>query len=73
MLEFAPFLKKDYDLPQPVEEIHAILEQRVKQYYTTEAELKPGALDFLRMLKDRGVTLVLATATERRLCCPPWR
>lgn len=70
MLEFAPFLKKDYDLPQPVEEIHAILEQRVQQYYTKEAELKPGALAFLRMLKDRGVTLVLATATERRLLLP---
>lgn len=70
MLEFAPFLKKDYDLTQPLEEIHAILERRVEQYYTTEATLKPGCLEFLRMLKDRGVTLVLATATERRLLLP---
>ena len=53
MLEFAPFLKKDYDLPQPVEEIHAILEQRVQQYYTKEAE------NFLHAIRPlRKITMI---------------
>lgn len=70
MLEYAPFLKKDYDLPQEVGEINQLLDAYLVRYYTQEATLKPGALDFLRMLKDRGVALVLATATDRRFLLP---
>ncbi len=73
MLEYAPFLKQDYQLPHSLEEINRVLEERLVRYYNEEATLKPGALDFLRMLKGRGVTLVLATATDRYLLEPALR
>lgn len=73
MGEFAPALKRDYDLPQPVEEIAADIEAIVRRYYTEEARLKPGALDFLKVLQGAGVRLALATATDRELVEPALR
>ena len=70
MREFAPFLKQDYGLPQPVEELAAAIEDMVRVYYEEEAELKPGALEFLRVLKAAGVPVILATATDRNLVEP---
>lgn len=67
MGEFAPVLKRDYDLPQPVEEVAAAIEEIVLRYYRDEAQLKPGALEFLKALKAAGVPVALATATDRFL------
>lgn len=73
MREFAPTLKRDYGLSRPVEEIAAEIEEIVHRYYTEEAQLKPGALDFLKTLKAAGVRLALATATDRNLVEPALR
>ena len=73
MREFAPFLKQDYSLPQPVEELAAAIEDMVRVYYEEESRLKPGALEFLRVLKAAGVPVVLATATDRHLVEPALR
>ena len=73
MGEFAPVLKRDYRLPQPVEEIAAAIEAIVRRYYAEEARLKPGALEFLRALKAAGVAAALATATDRELAEPALR
>ena len=70
MREFAPFLREDYGMQEPVEEIHRITESIVRHYYRHKAALKPGALEFLRRLKAAGVPLALATATERYLLEP---
>lgn len=70
MREFAPVLKRDYSLPQPVEVIDGAIEAIVRRYYTEEARLKDGALDFLKVLKAAGVPVVLATATDRELVEP---
>ena len=67
MGEFAPVLKRDYGLPQPVEVIAAAIERIVLRYYREEAQLKPGALEFLKALKAAGVPVALATATDRFL------
>lgn len=73
MGEFAPTLKRDYALPQPVEIIEAAIERIVRQYYEEEAQLKPGALEFLQALKAAGVPVALATATDRFLVEPALR
>lgn len=67
MGEFAPVLKRDYNLPQPVEIVAAAIEEIVLRYYREEAQLKPGALEFLKALKAAGVPVALATATDRFL------
>lgn len=73
MREFAPALKRDYNLPQPVEVIAGDIEEIVRTYYLKEAQLKPGALDFLKALKAAGVPVALATATDRELLEPALR
>ena len=70
MREYAPRLKADYGLPQPGEEIAACVEALVEQYYFHESALKPGALEFLQALKEAGVGIALATATDRALARP---
>lgn len=70
MDDYAPRLKADYGLPQPVEEIAAAVEAMVRTYYFEQAALKPGALEFLRTLKDAGVAVAVATATDRYLARP---
>ena len=65
MDEFAPFLKEDYAMAQPVEEIQAAVEDVARQYYFHRAALKPGAFAFLQALKEAGIPMALATATNR--------
>lgn len=65
-LDTAPFLKKDYRMKESAEEINAAIDRKIARYYRCDAQLKPGALEFLKALKSRGVRLALATATARR-------
>ena len=73
MADFAPTLKRDYGLQQSEEELWAAMDTLVRRYYENEAQLKPGALEFLKALKAAGVPLVLATATDRYLVEPALR
>ena len=68
-LDMAPFLKRDYGMTESVEEIDAYINAQVARYYFHEAVLKPGALEFLRVLKTNGVKLALATGTGRIQAC----
>ena len=70
MREFAPFLKADYQMAEPVEEIDRAVEDQVRSYYLRQASLKPGAMAFLQALKAAGVKLAVATATERQFVEP---
>ena len=63
----ALYCRERYALPLSVEEIMAGVNGRVERFYRQEARLKPGALDFLRTLSQRGVRMCLATATDLRL------
>ena len=65
MEEFPAFLKADYNMPQPLEEIREAMVALARAYYFGKARLKPGALDFLKRLKAAGVRTALATATGR--------
>ena len=63
----ALYCRERYALPMSVEEIMAGVNGRVERFYRQEARLKPGALDFLRTLSQRGVRMCLATATDLHL------
>ena len=63
----ALYCRERYALPLSVEEIMAGVNGRVERFYRQEARLKPGALDFLRTLSQRGVRMCLATATDLHL------
>ena len=63
----ALYCRERYALPLSVEEIMAGVNGRVERFYRQEARLKPGALDFLRTLSQRGVRMCLATATGLHL------
>ena len=63
----ALYCRERYALPLSVEEIMAGVKGRVERFYRQEARLKPGGLDFLRTLSQRGVRMCLATATDLHL------
>ena len=67
LLEGAAYYKKAYALPQTPEEIVALMEKQVEDFYTTQVRAKPGAEKFLSLLKMEGVWMYVATATARPL------
>lgn len=58
--------QNEYSLPASFEEakkgVYAIMNEK----YETCVEIKPGALDMLTSLKEHGVKMCLATATDRK-------
>ena len=64
------FLHEDYHMTHTVAEVRACLERRIETYYTQQATLKPGAMEFLQTLRKNGVRLALATATSMRHTIP---
>lgn len=63
----ADYLKREYRLPLTPQEIMDGVNGTIRDFYRNQVQLKPGALDFLIGLKERGVELTLATATDRPL------
>lgn len=63
----AAYCKETYHLSQSVDEVVALIEERVSDFYRSEVQAKPGVRQFLSLLKMEGVWMYVATATERRL------
>ena len=63
----AAYCREAYHLDASVEELVAMLEQRVEDFYHKEVRTKPGVDRFLSLLKMEGVWMYVATATDRRL------
>ena len=57
-------LKEEYDLPLSIEEIGAGINKMVDHLYADFVELKPGVLELLEELKNRGVKMCVASASE---------
>ncbi len=64
-LQAACFLKEDYALDQSVAEIMAGVDQTVEQGYFYDVQPKPGAVRFLDEMKQAGIRMCVATASER--------
>lgn len=65
--ESATYFHDEYGVDLSVPEIIDALIDRLRALYTTNARLKPGALDSLRLLKRGGAEIALATVTSLEL------
>ena len=63
----AEHLKREYDLPETPEEIMKGIDGIIEHFYLDEVQPKPGAIPFLQALRARGVSVCIATATDRYL------
>lgn len=62
--EAAEYYIAEYGVTLPVEEICCQVNGWIERFYREEAQLKPGAADFVKRLYDAGVKLAIATATD---------
>ena len=63
----AALCKEEYHLPQTVDEIIALTEAKVEDFYNHHVQTKPGVKKFLSLLKMEGVWMYVATNTDRDL------
>ena len=61
----ASYLKNRYALEKTAEEVADGINRVVEGFYFYEVQPKPGVEDFLRELKKRGVSMCIATVTDR--------
>jgi len=69
-IEEAEYFKSEYGVSQSVEEIVLGRNALIGEKYRSEIPLKNGALEVLEALRERGVKMCIATATERELAQP---
>lgn len=67
LLEGCYYCKEKYGIEKSAEEMNADLEKILEDYYENKFQLKPYALETLESLREKGVRICLATATEDRL------
>ena len=63
----AAYFRREYGLTQREEEIMAGIDRMLEHFYGAEARPKPGVLSFLEGLRQQGVKMAVATATDRYL------
>lgn len=61
----AVYLKESYALPQSHQEIENGINGTIRTFYCHEVQAKAGAKAFLTALRQHGVAITLATATDR--------
>ena len=67
LLECAKYFKKVYGIEDGCEEIIRGINKMIEDFYLNKAMIKDGSSEFLKYLKDRGVKMCIATATEKYL------
>lgn len=63
----AQYYVEHYHLPVTPPELADLIRAEARRAYTTEATLKPGAVEVLDFLRDRGVRLCVASGTDKPL------
>lgn len=63
--ESSVFIKENYNIPKEPEEILAEIFDVTREFYDNEIELKSGIMTFLDALRDRGLGIAAATASDR--------
>lgn len=61
------YLRSHYGLHESVSEIQREISAMIEDFYRNEAELKPGVREFLRVLAERNIPMVIATAGDKDL------
>ena len=67
LYQAACYYQSEYAVTLSTEEIIAGVNDRIGQFYRERAGLKPGVAGFLRQLREKGVKMCIATATDRPL------
>ncbi len=65
--EAAVYFKEHFRLPSSAEEIKDEWIEMAKDKYAHEVPFKPGALRFLKHLKEQGIPMGIATSSSREL------
>ena len=63
----ARYYQTEYGVTQSIDEIMDGVNAMLERYYHFEVPLKPGAAELLERLRQDGVKLCIATATDRHL------
>lgn len=70
MMQTAEYFIASYGVPDSPQQIIEEINRRIARHYEEVFELKPGVRAFLDMLKERGIPMCVATATDRPLVEP---
>ncbi len=65
--ETAVYFKETFGIPDSLEKIKADWNEMAMEKYCHEVPLKPGVLEFLKELKNRGIKTGIATSNSREL------
>lgn len=65
--ETAEYFKKRFQIPDPVETIKEDWNRMAYYKYAEEVRLKPGALEFLKLLKSKNIKMGIATSNSETL------
>ncbi len=65
--EGCEYLMKNYDLKRSVSEIQQGISRMIEKFYAEEVELKPGVCEFLEVLSEKNIPMVIATSGDRNL------
>lgn len=66
-MEMAHFTKKEYGFAESAQEIADTWMRWSKEGYANDIKAKPGACQFIKRAKEKGITTSLATANKREL------
>lgn len=65
--ECAAYFKERFQISDSIESIKAEWVESAKEKYAHEVPLKPGAIRFLKHLKEKGIPMGIATSSSREL------
>lgn len=71
--ETAIYTKERFHLPETTDEIKKEWYDMAIDAYTNEILLKPGVYDYLHILHNKGISLAVATASDKELVVPVLR
>ena len=65
LYQSACYFQKEYNLPVSAGEIMADINQTIEHFYIHEVLPKTGVVDFLEQMKRTGISMCIATASDR--------
>lgn len=65
LLQSATYIREKYAIPLTVEEIMDGINRTVEDFYFHTVQPKEGVIPFLEQMKEKGIKMCIATATDR--------
>ncbi len=65
--EVAEYFKKRFQIPDPIEQIKETWQNMAMDKYCREIPLKPGVMEFLPYLKEKGIKMAVASSNALEL------